>query len=246
MDDPNLETLRPVGLGTVLFWARFHAVRNLRKRSFRLWALAVGLLVLALVAGARLPTDVLGSTLVISLAPLLSLWFGTGVLREEIEDQTLTYSFTRPVGRAWIYVARVLASAGPVLVLAVPAAAAAGLRAGPVTAGRFAAAAALSVLAYTGLFALLGLLVRRSTWFGLAFLLLWEGGVGQVPGFLGELTVVTHVRAIADLRPESNALATYWAPPATSKALVVLLAIVAVTLWLGGEWVRRRELRLER
>lgn len=38
--------------------------------------------------------------------PLVSLLAGMGVLAREVEDRTLTYLFTRPVSRVWLFLAR--------------------------------------------------------------------------------------------------------------------------------------------
>lgn len=224
-----------------LFWLGFHLRRRLRTRAFRFWAAAVVLGVVFLAVVGRATTEDLGELLVLGLTPLMALFFGTGVLREEIEDQTLTYGFSRPVGRPWLYAARVLAAALPVALLAVPAAVWAGLRVGPQTALQLGVAALLATFAYSGFFALLGQLIRWPAWFGLAFLLFWDSLVGRVPGFLGRLTVSTYVRGITGLAPQDTAWSVLWEAPTPALSTVVLLGFTGATLWLGGQLVRRRE-----
>jgi ABC-2 type transport system permease protein len=172
----------------------------------------------------------------------MALFYGTGAMREEIEDQTLTYGFSRPVGRGWLYAARVLAAAVPVAVLAIPAAFFAGM--GGPDAVRYAAGAALATVAYGSFFALVGQLIKWPAWFGLAFLVFWEAGVGQVPGFLGRLTLLNQVRGVTGLRPPATPWSAWWTPPDVAGAVVALLVVTAVTLWLGGQVVRRREVVL--
>ncbi len=226
------------------FWLGFHLRRNLKKRAFWLWALAV-IIVFAVVMGtAGLRGGGLGNLFILRITPLLSLFFATGVLREEIEDQTLTYGFSRPVGRAWLYGARVVAALVPVALLGLVPAFIAGTAAGPTAPPRYLAASALIILAYGGVFALLGLLVRWPTWLGLAFLVAWEQPVALVPGFFGRLTLLTHARAVAGLPAgESPWSGLLTVPPAWASALV-LAAVAALTFWLGGWLISRREYQL--
>lgn len=88
------EPASPRPLPLALFWAGFHARRNLRKRAFRLWVVASVLAYLVIRVGGRLPAPAAAEMIILWAVPLLSLFFGSGVLREEIEDQTLTYAFT--------------------------------------------------------------------------------------------------------------------------------------------------------
>jgi hypothetical protein len=229
-------------------WFGFHLRRHLARRSFWLWAAAVvGFLVLA--SGvANAPARVVAQGLIVQLGPLLTLFFCTGVIRQEIEDQTLTYGFSRPVGRGWLYMARVLATAAPVALLIFPPALILGLQTGPQAAMNYALASVLAISAYGGFFALIGQLIRWPAWFGLAFLLFWDVGVGLVPGFLGKMTLSTHVRAVADLQLpiHKGPWMRFFEPPSQLASSITLVVFALVTLWLGGLVVRRKEHRITR
>ena len=228
------------------FWLGFHLRRNLSQRAFRNWTILVVLALLAFSFGTRASPAQLGEFIIGFVAGVMALFFGSGVMREEIEAQTLTYGFSRPVGRAWLYAARVLASGLPVAALTVPAAFLVGMGTGPETATRYAIAAGLATVTYTGLFALVGQLIKWPAWFGLAYLLVWEHNVYQVPGFLGRTTVLAHVYGTAGLRPNLAAWAKTWEAPPITVAVVVLLVVTVATLWIGGQLVRRREFVLTR
>lgn len=231
-----------------IVWFQFHLGRTVRRRSFWLTALGVAGFVLVLHGFARAPARVVAQALIGQLGPLATLFFCTGVIRQEIEDQTLTYSFSRPVRRGALYIARVVAAATPVALLVCPAAFWLGLDVGPQTALRYAGAALLGVAAYGALFALVGQLIRWPTWIGLAFLLFWEAGISVVPGFLGKLTLVTHVRAVAGLDMQINVgrFRHLFEPPSPGASLLTLAVIAALSLWLGGALVGRREFRITR
>lgn len=231
-----------------LVWFQFHLARTFRRRSF--WLAAAGVLGFAVVlrglAGA--PARVVAHGLIGQVGPLATLFFCTGVMRQEIEDQTLTYSFSRPVRRGALYMARVLAASMPVAALVCPVAFWLGLDLGPQTAMRYGLAALLGVAAYGGVFALVGQLIRWPTWIGLAFLLFWEAGVGIVPGFLGKMTLVTHARAVAglDLHINLGRFGDLFEPPTAGTSGVVLVGIAVVTLTVGGWLAGRREFRMTR
>ncbi len=231
-----------------IVWFGFHLRRHLARRSFWIWVAAVvGLLALSR-GVANAPVRVVAEMLIIFLGPLLTLFFCTGVIRQEIEDQTLTYGFSRPVGRGWLYMARVLATAAPVALLIFPPAVILGLQTGPQAAMNYALASVLAISAYGGFFALIGQLIRWPAWFGLAFLLFWDAGVGQVPGILGKMTLSTHVRAVADLPPplHKGPWMRFFEPPSASGSFITLLVFALLTLWLGGLVVRRKEHRITR
>lgn len=239
MPDPN-----PLPLA--LYWAQFHTRRNLSKPAFRRWAGAclIGFIGLRLLARQRGGDT--GELIVLWIAPLLGLFFGSGVLREEIEDQTLTYSFTRPLGRGWIYAARAVSAMGPALVLTLPLVVLGMGDLDGVSSLRMLLAATLSVLAYTGVFALLGVLMKWSTWVGLGWLLFWEGMGSMAPGFIGRLTLQTHLRGISGRPPYGHLLSSLWTAPPVLVSIVVLLLVAAASLALGGYIVKRREFALEK
>ncbi len=227
----------------VAFWTGFHFKRNLRKRSFKLWAALFVVLLLLMRYAANVGPDAMGRMIVLGAVPLLALFFGAGSLREEIEDQTLTYAFTRPVGRIWTYVARVLANGLPVALLAVPAGLFIGFGIGEATAMRYGFAALLGAVAYGSFFALVGQIVKWPAWFGLAWLIFWEGGVGTVPGFFGRLTLMSHVRGVAGLPVESSEApwSGLWEAPSLFTAALALSAVTAGALWIGAIRARKRE-----
>jgi len=96
-------------ISRAVLWARFNVVRHLRKPGTLAWILGVAA-VAAIIRVAGGSSSAIANLVVLYAVPLAALSFGTSAMREEIEDQTLTYVFTRSVDRAWIYVARVLAA----------------------------------------------------------------------------------------------------------------------------------------
>lgn len=224
------------------FWAWFHLARNLRRRGTLAWVIGLPVLVAGMRFGFEVRASEGAQLVLVYLVPLMSLMYGGGVLREEVEDQTLTYGFTRPVDRAGLYAARLFAAAGPVLIATVPAAV---LAAGDaVQAVRLVAAAILGTAAHAAMFGLWGLLVRRPTWLGLGYVLVWEQSLEQVPGWLANVTLRTHLRNLGDLDlPGLGPFGSADPGPWWGSALV-LVVVAVVSVVLAGMIVRRRELVL--
>jgi hypothetical protein len=226
------------------FWASFHLVRNLRRRGTLVWVIGLPILAAVMRLVFDVPADAIGELVLVYLVPLMSLAYGGGVLREEVEDQTLTYGFTRPVDRAGLYAARLFAAAGPVILATVPAAALAAT--GPGHGLRLMAAAILGTAAHAALFGLWGLLMRRPTWLGLAYVLLWEQSLEKVPGWLANFTLRTQIRNLGHLDLPGLGPFGSTDPGPWWLAALVLLALAGVCVMLAGMIVRRRELVLSR
>jgi hypothetical protein len=222
-----------------LWWASFHARRMLQRPATLLWLLGgVGFLVLPRLLGAASAEATAGATL--ALLPFFAMFFGTGGLRQEVEDQTLTYAFVRPLGRGYIWIAHVLAAT---CVVAIPIAAGSLAGGGDVLGIlRTLSAALLGALAYTAVFGVFALLMRRPTLVGLVFVLGWEQVVGSVPGFLSRLTLLAHVRGLAHVSLQEGVFANWYTAPPWWASLSVLVGVTAVAFAFGSLWVSRREL----
>ncbi|MEM6994865.1 MAG: hypothetical protein AAF721_30405 [Myxococcota bacterium] len=226
-----------------MFWARFNLGRHLRKPGTLAWIAGVTLIA-ALVRVFGGSTSGIANLVILYAVPLVGLSFGTSAMREEIEDQTLTYVFTRPVDRGWIYAARLLSAIGIASLVGL------GGVAWSITAigsGVATVAAAIgSAAAYTAFFGLCGALLKRPAAFGLIFAIAWETALGAVPGFLSLLTLRTHLRNLAGLRPSNALLARLWDPPHVAVSVLVIVGVAVVGIAVGAMLSRRREFVLTR
>lgn len=160
-----------------------------------------------------------------ALVPLAALLYATGIIQDEVEEQTLTYLLMRPVPRWLLYFVRLLAT---VLVTSVLAAAftAATLAVIAVTVREpfaeglvlremtMAALVSLALVGYCGLFGLLGLLVRRSLLIGVGYIVLFEGFLASLDTVARRLTIMYYFRVLV-LR---------WLDPAEGKDWLIDLA----------------------
>jgi len=89
-----------------------------------------------------------------------------------------------------------------------------------------AAAAAIGALAYTALFLLLSLLTRRPVLFGLAYILVWEGLLGNLVSGTRSFSIEQYVITFADLIAPTDLL--------TGQVSVPVSIVMSAIFALGG------------
>jgi len=160
------------------------------------------------------------------MLPVTALIVGTGVLGAEIEDGTVLHILAKPLPRRDIIFAKLAVSAGITGTVAAAPMFVAGTLA---ESARFGLALAIAcyaaALAYAALFLALSLLTRRPVLIGLAYVLLWEGLLGNLLASTRELSI--HQYAVT--------LATRIAPTGLLHNKVGLpVAIVMTAVFLVG------------
>ncbi|HET7293083.1 MAG TPA: ABC transporter permease [Vicinamibacteria bacterium] len=243
-------------------WTRRNALMALLLGLPALFALLYRVTLAAQLPASVSPLDLYGSIVALyyvrNAVPLAALFYATSLIADEVEDRTITYLLTRPVGRASILLGKYAAYAATTLSLALPALAVSflllatargleGLRSGLADLPRDLGAVALGLLAYGGLFALMGVVLRRPVIPGLLFLFVWEM-LANLPGYLPRFTLTAWLRSLVGHRPpEEGLLAQLFTPavlpPATS--LAVLAVATAACVALAVAIFARREYVLE-
>jgi ABC-2 type transport system permease protein len=143
-------------------------------------------------------TSLIASVGLSLVAPIVTLVLASAVLGDPTEDGTLVYLWLRPVARWKLTVSAMAAGFTVSLpIVLVPTMIAASLTgAGNGIVGATAAAGAVAVAAYTGLFTLLGLRVKRALAWGLAYILVWEGFVARAGRGAALFSVRAHTQSI--------------------------------------------------
>ena len=185
--------------------------------------------------------DVFG---LVFIVPIVSMVFATAVLGDPREDGTLVYLWLRPMGRGAV-VAGAAAAAGAVALplTVVPTVVSAWIVSGGVTGstavlvGAFAASA-LGSLAYSSLFVLVGLILRKPVFWGIGFVLLWEGLAAGLGDAVARLSLRGYIRSllanVADVPVGFHAYAT-------TVCLIVLAAVSLAALLLATLRLNRME-----
>lgn len=130
--------------------------------------------------------------------PVTTLVFASSVLGDPSEDGTLVYLWLKPVPR-WKIAAAALAATLtvtlPVVVVPMVLTAAVTGAGSDLVLGTLAACT-LSTVAYAGIFTWLGLRVKRSLVWGLAYILIWEGFVARAGANAARLSIRANARSL--------------------------------------------------
>lgn len=206
-----------------------------RGRLALLGALGVVAIIIGIAIGTADSTDKAGTDFVNQfgltlVVPITTLVFASASLGDFIDDSTMVYLWLRPVQRWKLALSAAAASFTVVLPLVlVPlliAAAATG-KGGDLVAGT-AAAATLGVAAYTGIFVMLGVRVRRSLLWGLFYVFIWEGFVSRAGETASRLAIRSYTSSVlSDATGFSLRLADISAPWRYVTPLLVLVVALA-------------------
>jgi ABC-2 type transport system permease protein len=227
------------------------------KRIFVLGALALLPALVTLVAGrGKTPSAAFRefheapiAILFLIVLPIVSLILGSAALGDERRDQTLSFLVLRPLRREVIAGAK-LASAGITSWLVAGggaglAAMVLGLASGRWVLGPILLGTAISTIAYTSVFMVLGYLTGRAVLIGLVYVFIWEGGVTFAADSLANASLFRiGLTAHAALVPGSEPLlddVLGALRPGAGGAVAKATVIAAVAMAATGLLLRRRD-----
>jgi ABC-2 type transport system permease protein len=230
-----------------------------------LFALPNALTALIALSGTHPPTEVLEfafpfNLIPHALAPLAALLYASGLIRDETEEQTLTYLLMRPLPRWALYVVKFLAAllvtclltaffillTFAVIAATSPEPWADGLvRRALTTAG----ALALAEIGYCAVFGFMGLVTKRSLLLGVGYIIIFEGLLASLDTVARRLTVMYYFRVLILrwLEPERG---RDWAidletAPTAQTCVLVLLGVGFVLTALSAAVFARSEFRMK-
>lgn len=196
-----------------------------------------------------------------ALIPLTALLFASGMIQDELEEQTLTYLLVRPLPRWSIYVTKLLATILVTAVLAGVFTTATfltiwwGQPEHPVSEiferlGKFLTMYILILAAYCSVFGCLSLLVRRTLILGVAYIVLLEGVAANIPFVIHEWTIMYYFRMLALRWFNYDFLARDWQIDLTtaataSEAMWTLLGASLGATLVAVYWFTTREFRVK-
>jgi ABC-2 type transport system permease protein len=182
---------------------------------------------------------------------ILSLFYGTSICAEELENRTLTYLFTRPLSKVGIFLGKYGAySALMFLMVAVSLAVSFFIMNGHrftdpalyLTFLRYTGVLALGILAYTALFAFLGAFLKKAILVGLLFGFGWENVIQYFPGSTQKFSLVHYMKSLLPRQPSGGgqlAILLFRLEPTEPAAAILTLAAVAAVLLVLGCWLFR-------
>ena len=175
------------------------------------------------------------------LVPIVALIFASASLGDTREDGTLVYLWLRPISRLSVSTGAWAASVTIALPLtAIPMTVSAIL----LDAGNSVVTATiittiLAVVAYSGLFVTLGLIVKNPVLWGLAYIFIWEAIVASFAKPAAALAVSGYSRAIITGR--TNVEFDYLFDPSQNVSILMLLIITIAGIAFSSARLNRLE-----
>ena len=175
------------------------------------------------------------------LIPIVALIFASASLGDTREDGTLVYLWLRPISRfsvstgAW---AASITIALPLTVIPITISAIL-LDAGNSVVTATIITSILAVLAYSGLFVTLGLIVKNPVLWGLAYIFIWEAIVASFAKPAAALAVSGYSRAIITGR--TNVEFDYLFDPSQNVSILMLIIISIAGIALSSARLNRLE-----
>jgi ABC-2 type transport system permease protein len=191
------------------------------------------------------------------LLPLSALLYGSGIIQDEVEGQTLTYLLVRPLPRSAIYLTKLLATLGvtvaltalfvPLTFLAIYLGQAGGA---PVASRALQTMVlfALAMIAYCSVFGCISLFAQRSIVVGIAYIILFEGVLANLEFVVRQLTIVYYLRVLAIRWVDVNVPGWRLSLSGTPSAPACVLTLVGVSLaatYVAARRIATREFRMK-
>jgi ABC-2 type transport system permease protein len=142
-----------------------------------------------------------------ALLPFVALLYASGIIQDEVEEQTITYLLIRPIPKSLLYVTKLAATWTTSILLvafltistyiAIYAASDADFNAVALRGLKAGAIFSLATIAYCSIFGAISLLTKRTLIVGILYIAIVEGLLASFPLSLRWGTVVYHTRMIA-------------------------------------------------
>jgi len=170
----------------------------------------------------------------------LPLYLGVSAIRDEIEDKTIVYLFARPLHRAVVLGGKIFSVALVVafalsLILSIVYAIVVSAD-GISEIGRqlprlvlHMGVLSIAAIAYTALFSVFGVLLRKPMILAILIGFGWEAVVSNLPGAFPKLTLLYYLKSLLGLGPEASGMMSLLIPPIDPAPFTTAFTVLAVT-----------------
>lgn len=195
-------------------------------------------------------TDLLDQLILFFFMPVLAMIYGSSLLRDEMDDRSITQIVTSPLDRIVIYTGYYvgLVASVTVMMLIVLTAGFLGFfgRQGidGDALGVYGSMAGLMVvgsIVYSALFIAVSVIIDRPIYFGLFYAFIWEGFIGSLPGNIGKLALKHYVRSIGAEWIGFGEITKFKEATPAGDAAWALLVLVLVLFAFGAYMFREKE-----
>jgi ABC-2 type transport system permease protein len=177
----------------------------------------------------------------------ISLFYGTSLIGDEVDDKTITYLFMRPIPRSTLFLGKYLSGVIMGLCIVIPSAILTFTilsTLDPMSEvishlGIFAkdlGILALGIMTYIAFFGFLGALFKRPVLIGIVFSLVWESMITYVPGYISKFTVLHYLQSLLPHPSAQRGLQELFQQMTSPPIAVLMLFIIAGAFTALGCW----------
>jgi len=196
-------------------------------------------------------TDLMDTLILFFFMPVMAMIFGSSLIRDEIDDKSITHVATAPLDRAFSYVGYYL-PLGIAVALSMVAISSVGMLAffGQHGVGsesleiylEFVALVVIGSFVYSSLFLAISVLFNKPILFGLFYAFIWEGFIGSLPGAIQNASVKHYLRSLGSGWVEFGDISRWDHASSAWGSAVLLLGLTVFLLVLGAYLFREKEL----
>lgn len=194
-------------------------------------------------------TNLIDYLILFFFMPIIAMIYAGSIIRDEIEDKSITQILTSPLDRTFAYIGYYLSlviSISIVMVIIVTVGFIAffgqmGIDGEAL--GIYLSVCVLAVIGsivYTSLFQFISLPLKRPLYFGLFYAFIWEGFVGSLGGKIQEVAIKHYIRSIGSGWISHGDIANYDAS-SVGYSFLVILWITVIFLLVGVLYFRVKE-----
>ncbi len=196
-------------------------------------------------------TDLMDVLILFFFMPVLAMIYGSSLVRDEIDDKSITHVATAPLDRAFSYVGYYIPLALTVTISMVAVTAVGflaffaqndlGSEALEIW-GEFTVLVVIGSFVYSALFLAVSVVFKRPVYFGLFYAFIWEGLIGSLPGAIQKISVKHYLRSIGSEWVDHGMIGTFEEASGSVASGIVLLGLLVFLVVLGAYMFRDMEL----
>jgi len=196
-------------------------------------------------------TNLMDTLILFFFMPVMAMIFGSSMIRDEIDDKSITHVATAPLDRAFSYVGYYL-PLGIAVSVSMVVISTVGMLAffGQHGVGsqsleiylEFVALVVIGSFVYSSLFLAISVLFAKPVLFGLFYAFIWEGFIGSLPGAIQNASIKHYLRSVGSGWVDFGDISRWDQASSVWGSAALLLGLTIFFLVFGAYLFREKEL----
>jgi ABC-2 type transport system permease protein len=189
------------------------------------------------VSASHLYSNIIVAFYIQFIIGILSIFYGSSIVDEEVEGKTLIYLFSKPISKASILLGKFFSYITIIIITIIS-----GLIISFIIAYfnvhvsyktiimvlKYIIASFFAIIAYTSIFTMLATFFKRTAIIGLLFIFGWESIVNYMPGKTQKLTVIHYIKSLIPQTAVNKNFLLFHLEPSSSIISIIVLSLIAV------------------